>query len=1265
MKLIRLEVLSYFWEKVKVYITTELPTIYKYKGSKKTYAELIAITNMVLGDVWNVEQADKEHDVNAGDNFAWNGTSWDNLRGYIDLSDYYKKGEIDEQRKVIDQELDDLDKLLKEKFAKAEEDITAAREYSDKIVRELHDEIDEDMRQNIEDVNQRIQDTKDDLNNKKAELDKIIADHHAELEATKADLEKTKAHLEDVKGQLEGEIETANGEIDDTKDKLEAAKGRLTDAESEIDAAKKRLSEAETSIGDAKLLIDKNAGAIAANTEYIDKEHNRINEANLLISANTASIDLNAKSINAANESIKSAGIRIDGINAIVEQHATHLNTIDGSITDVGTKIDAINGTIKSHGEHLDTVDGTLNTVNQTLDALDAKITNEAKRVDTVSGEITSAKTEWNGKYATITSQVQTIDTKTGDNTKAISTMDGKLGKITDRVEKLDGETGAVVELQRQIDATNQTITDEINSLTGTEPEGTVTALKRQMDGINKTITDTISETLDDPNSTVTSKVQSKLDLLHETITNEVTKSITDKTSGYVTETWLGQQINGEKGIIRTAIDTSITDNNKKYTTTESLSQMFDNNNKTITTAYQTYVTDNTTNLSTVQNWVGQQIDGANGIIKTAYENYVNDKTKDMATTSYVGQQIDGVNGKITTAVTEAIEEKGVVTKTNLSQELDKQKGTIKTIASELITDPDTGEVYNFSEIKQNKNNITLAVASANSAQASADDINKFLGDRKEGDTLDSKLAAISITDDQIAAVVANKVTSASIIAKINENNDSSISINADQILLTGETIADKLTALKADISDLQLINAKVTGEINAMSGHFANLFVNGERIVAGTYDDTIHEWVSPPQYNDSNTYFDGDGILHCNGAVIEGDITASTGHFGNLYIDGNKVYAGQGGSGSCGSDGSSSYFDADGILHCKGAQIQGDVVANTFATNMAKFKVSNEGILTATDAKLSGTLAAAQITTTSGNFVVNESGVLTAKNAKISGEITASKLTINDDSFMNRLIVRKVSTADEGKRVTVADNTMTMYDSTNTIRMKVSGEALAESKDSETINIDLASFLNRNLTTAETQQRGFNISDIEVLTKTFTCSSGAMLQLPVFKGTVGIDFNGDIEGNFDITLRYFIDNVEVGYTAAFEEFNKSSHINNNVSYGSAAGGADVSLTAGSHTLKIKADVILGYNENESTSNISVGCSLNSTTMKVYYPAELVEVGSNGFRTMFGSNYKAEFVKDSSTNDVSFVIRAGNYILKISDSGIQKSTNGGSSWTSL
>lgn len=1212
MKLIRLEVLSYFWEKVKVYITTELPTIYKYKGSKKTYAELIAITNMVLGDVWNVEQADKEHDVNAGDNFAWNGTSWDNLRGYIDLSDYYKKGEIDEQRKVIDQELDDLDKLLKEKFAKAEEDITAAREYSDKIVRELHDEIDEDMRQNIEDVNQRIQDTKDDLNNKKAELDKIIADHHAELEATKADLEKTKAHLEEVKGQLEGEIETANGEIDDTKDKLEAAKGRLTDAESEIDAAKKRLSEAETSIGDAKLLIDKNAGAIAANTEYIDKEHNRINEANLLISANTASIDLNAKSINAANESIKSAGIRIDGINAIVEQHATHLNTIDGSITDVGTKIDAINGTIKSHGEHLDTVDGTLNTVDQTLDALDAKITNEAKRVDTVSGEITSAKTEWNGKYATITSQVQTIDTKTGDNTKAISTMDGKLGKITDRVEKLDGETGAVVELQRQIDATNQTITDEINSLTGTEPEGTVTALKRQMDGINKTITDTISETLDDPNSTVTSKVQSKLDLLHETITNEVTKSITDKTSGYVTETWLGQQINGEKGIIRTAIDTSITDNNKKYTTTESLSQMFDNNNKTITTAYQTYVTDNTTNLSTVQNWVGQQIDGANGIIKTAYENYVNDKTKDMATTSYVGQQIDGVNGTITTAVTKAIEEKGVITKTNLSQELNEEKGTITTIASELITDPDTGEVYNFSEIKQNKNNITLAVASANSAQASADDINKFLGDRKEGDTLDSKLAAISITDDQIAAVVANKVTSASIIAKINENNDSSISINADQILLTGETIADKLTALKADISDLQLINAKVTGEINAMSGHFANLFVNGERIVAGTYDDTIHEWVSPPQYNDSNTYFDGDGILHCNGA-----------------------------------------------------QIQGDVVANTFATNMAKFKVSNEGILTATDAKLSGTLAAAQITTTSGNFVVNESGVLTAKNAKISGEITASKLTINDDSFMNRLIVRKVSTADEGKRVTVADNTMTMYDSTNTIRMKVSGEALAESKDSETINIDLASFLNRNLTTAETQQRGFDISDIEVLTKTFTCSSGAMLQLPVFKGTVGIDFNGDIEGNFDITLRYFIDNVEVGYTAAFEEFNKSSHINNNVSYGSAAGGADVSLTAGSHTLKIKADVILGYNENESTSNISVGCSLNSTTMKVYYPAELVEVGSNGFRTMFGSNYKAEFVKDSSTNDVSFVIRAGNYILKISDSGIQKSTNGGSSWTSL
>lgn len=38
--------------------------------------------------MWNIVNADAAHGVNAGDNVAWNGTTWDALAGTMDLSAY-------------------------------------------------------------------------------------------------------------------------------------------------------------------------------------------------------------------------------------------------------------------------------------------------------------------------------------------------------------------------------------------------------------------------------------------------------------------------------------------------------------------------------------------------------------------------------------------------------------------------------------------------------------------------------------------------------------------------------------------------------------------------------------------------------------------------------------------------------------------------------------------------------------------------------------------------------------------------------------------------------------------------------------------------------------------------------------------------------------------------------------------------------------------------------------------------------------------------
>lgn len=55
-------------------LDSALTSVYTYKGSKDTYANLPATGNNV-GDVWNVEDT--------GTNYAWNGTNWDSLSANV------------------------------------------------------------------------------------------------------------------------------------------------------------------------------------------------------------------------------------------------------------------------------------------------------------------------------------------------------------------------------------------------------------------------------------------------------------------------------------------------------------------------------------------------------------------------------------------------------------------------------------------------------------------------------------------------------------------------------------------------------------------------------------------------------------------------------------------------------------------------------------------------------------------------------------------------------------------------------------------------------------------------------------------------------------------------------------------------------------------------------------------------------------------------------------------------------------------------------
>lgn len=75
-------------------VDAKVSSVMRYKGSKDTYAELPPEGNEI-GDVWNVVNADAANSVRAGDNFAWNGTGWDNLGGAVVLDGYATKDDLD------------------------------------------------------------------------------------------------------------------------------------------------------------------------------------------------------------------------------------------------------------------------------------------------------------------------------------------------------------------------------------------------------------------------------------------------------------------------------------------------------------------------------------------------------------------------------------------------------------------------------------------------------------------------------------------------------------------------------------------------------------------------------------------------------------------------------------------------------------------------------------------------------------------------------------------------------------------------------------------------------------------------------------------------------------------------------------------------------------------------------------------------------------------------------------------------------------------
>lgn len=89
-------------EKLKIYAKkSDIAKAVNYKGSVNSYSELPK-SAMAVGDMYNITTEDKANGIKAGDNVVYNGNSWDNMGGTIDLSGYATKADLGSKQDTLE-----------------------------------------------------------------------------------------------------------------------------------------------------------------------------------------------------------------------------------------------------------------------------------------------------------------------------------------------------------------------------------------------------------------------------------------------------------------------------------------------------------------------------------------------------------------------------------------------------------------------------------------------------------------------------------------------------------------------------------------------------------------------------------------------------------------------------------------------------------------------------------------------------------------------------------------------------------------------------------------------------------------------------------------------------------------------------------------------------------------------------------------------------------------------------------------------------------
>ena len=188
-----------------------------------------------------------------------------------------------------------------------------------------------------------------------------------------------------------------------------------------------------------------------------------------------------------------------------------------------------------------------------------------------------------------------------------------------------------------------------------------------------------------------------------------------------------------------------------------------------------------------------------------------------------------------------------------------------------------------------------------------------------------------------------------------------------------------------------------------------------------------------------------------------------------------------------------------------------------------------------------------------------------------------------------------------------------------------------------------------------------------ETTIATRTISDNMILSLPQVSMNISAALTRSMGTGPDMYFmgiaQYFVDDIQVAYNSRPIVATTSSP---NPSETMILPATKVNVGSGSHTIKVKVSIVF-LNQTQLPSGddvqVSIGGSISANTIVWATSIQKVEIANNGFRVALASNVYFTVYLSGGYNYIQMMNE--NYGLRITNTGIQKTTNGGSTWTSL